>query len=228
MSDADAGGDAKRSSQDLRAMASRSVLWTAIGKASNTLISLGVTAVLTRILTPADFGIVAMVVVISGFLNILAEAGVSTAVVQKRDLSARALSSFFWLGLGIASLTGVDARYVWNRAVAGVLHRDPPDTSQQLREPGIELVASGIDGLVSRQSIEGSPLDGVHKASRLADGGHQIKPAAGRHFRPVRGSQQARCNGIRAVKIVEQPPVQPLGFERPLYGRNVQRHENSV
>ena len=70
----------------LHAMASRSVLWTAIGKSSNTVISLLVTAVLTRLLTPADFGIIAMVAVISGFLGILAEAGVSTAVVQKREL----------------------------------------------------------------------------------------------------------------------------------------------
>ncbi len=61
----------------LRAMATRSVLWTAIGKGSNAVISLGVTAsVLTRLLTPADFGIVAMVVTISGFFNIMAEAGV--------------------------------------------------------------------------------------------------------------------------------------------------------
>lgn len=86
-------------------MASRSVLWTALGKASNTVISLGVTAVLARLLTPADFGVIAMVAVIAGFLSILAEAGLSTAVVQKRDLSERALSSLFWLGLGVGSLS---------------------------------------------------------------------------------------------------------------------------
>lgn len=89
----------------LRKVATRSVLWTALGKASNTVISLGVTAVLTRLLTPADFGIIAMVVVISGFLNIMAEAGVSTAVVQKRDLDERALASLFWVSLGLACVT---------------------------------------------------------------------------------------------------------------------------
>lgn len=91
----------------LRAMASRSVLWTALGKASNSLISLLVTALLTRLLTPADFGIVAMVVVISGFLGIMAEAGVSTAVVQKRDLAPEALSTLFWSGLGMGSVAAL-------------------------------------------------------------------------------------------------------------------------
>ena len=87
--------------QSLRAMASRSVLWTALGKASNSVISLLVMALLTRLLTPADFGIVAMVAVISGFLGIMAEAGVSTAVVQKRELGHEALSTLFWSGLGL-------------------------------------------------------------------------------------------------------------------------------
>ena len=91
----------------LGAMASRSVLWTALGKSSNALVSLLVTAILTRLLTPGDFGIIAMVAVISGFLGILADAGVSTAVVQKPQLSERALSSLFWLGLGIGSLSAV-------------------------------------------------------------------------------------------------------------------------
>lgn len=77
------------------------MLWTAVGKYSNTVLSIGVTAILTRLLTPADFGVVAMVVVISGFLATLAEAGLSTAVVQKRDLDDDALSSLFWLGLGL-------------------------------------------------------------------------------------------------------------------------------
>ncbi len=102
---ADAAADGDGNS--LKRMASRSVLWTAVGKASNTLISLVVTALLTRLLTPADFGIVAMVVVISGFLNIMAEAGVSTAVVQKRDLDERALSTLFWMGVGISLVAGV-------------------------------------------------------------------------------------------------------------------------
>jgi O-antigen/teichoic acid export membrane protein len=93
-------------SASLKGMASRSVMWTALGKASNTVISLFVTALLTRMLTPADFGIVAMVVVISGFLSIMAEAGVSTAVVQKRDLDERALSTLFWMGVGISLLAG--------------------------------------------------------------------------------------------------------------------------
>jgi O-antigen/teichoic acid export membrane protein len=92
-------------SPSLRSAASRSLLWTAVGKYSNNLITLVVMAVLSRLLTPTDFGLIAMVLVISAFLSIVAEAGLSTAVVQKRDLSDDALSSLFWFGLGLGALT---------------------------------------------------------------------------------------------------------------------------
>jgi O-antigen/teichoic acid export membrane protein len=98
-----ARGAANRTS--LPALASRSVLWVGLGKASNALIQIGVTAVLARLLSASDFGVIAMVVVLSGFLNILAEAGMSTTVVQKRELDRDSLSSLFWLGLGVASVT---------------------------------------------------------------------------------------------------------------------------
>jgi PST family polysaccharide transporter len=83
------------------------VLWVSVGKATNALVSIGVTAVLTRLLTASDFGVIAMVIVLSGFLNIVAEAGVSTTVVQKRELDRRSLSSLFWFGLGVANIAAV-------------------------------------------------------------------------------------------------------------------------
>jgi len=89
----------------LRTTALRSLLWTAIGKYSNNLVTLVVMAVLSRLLTPADFGVIAMVVVISAFLSIFAEAGLSTAIVQKRELDDDALSSLFWFGIGLGVLT---------------------------------------------------------------------------------------------------------------------------
>jgi PST family polysaccharide transporter len=91
----------------LRANASRALVWTAIGKYSNNLVTLIVMAVLSRLLTPTDFGLIAMVAVISGFLAILAEAGLSTAVVQKRELDHDALSSLFWLGIVLGSVSAV-------------------------------------------------------------------------------------------------------------------------
>jgi O-antigen/teichoic acid export membrane protein len=85
--------------------ASHAALWTAIGKYSSNLVTLVVMAVLSRLLTPADFGLVAMVAVVSGFVAVLADAGMASAVIQQRELDQRGLSSVFWLGLGLGLLS---------------------------------------------------------------------------------------------------------------------------
>jgi len=69
--------------------------FTAVAKYSNLLISLLVTAILARMLPPADFGIVAIATVIIAFFNMFTEIGISPAIVQNRDLSQRDISNIF-------------------------------------------------------------------------------------------------------------------------------------
>jgi len=78
--------------------------WTAVGRYSNYGLYLLVTAILARLLDPSDFGILSMVLVYTGFVNILAEAGISSTVIQKRNLSDKDLSTVFWFS-GFAAIT---------------------------------------------------------------------------------------------------------------------------
>ena len=122
----------------------------------------------------------------------------------------------------------IDPRDIGNRAVARILHRHPRHAAQQLRQSFIELLTAGVYRLFPGKRIERSALDCVDQPSRLTCCGNQIEPAARRHFRAACRSQQARRDGIRAVKIVKEPPVEPLGFQRLLDRGNVKRHEKSV
>jgi PST family polysaccharide transporter len=76
-------------------------LLTAAGRYSNYLVQLAATAVLARLLTPAAFGIIAMVTVYTGFVTILADSGMNAAVIQRRNLTHRQLSTAFWFSFGI-------------------------------------------------------------------------------------------------------------------------------
>lgn len=60
--------------------------------------------VLARLLTPRDFGLVAMVTIITGFATVFAEMGFGGALVQKKDIEELHLSSVFWLNLGVGIL----------------------------------------------------------------------------------------------------------------------------
>lgn len=66
------------------------------------MLTLVVIAVLTRLLTPADFGLVAMATVVTAVLQVFVEAGFVTVLVQKKDLSPKDSSTAFWTSLALS------------------------------------------------------------------------------------------------------------------------------
>ncbi|HET59688.1 MAG TPA: hypothetical protein ENN32_04905, partial [Chloroflexi bacterium] len=86
----------------------KGTVWTAVGRYSHYLFQIVVSAILARLLEPSDFGVVSMVLVYTGFVDLLAEFGISATVVQKRYLDRTGLSTVFWLAGFIAVLlTGI-------------------------------------------------------------------------------------------------------------------------
>lgn len=79
-----------------------------VSKYANVVVQLVITMVLARILTPEQYGTVAIVTVFSSFFAILSDMGVSTAIVQYKDLSKRDFDALFFFSvlLGIL-LSGV-------------------------------------------------------------------------------------------------------------------------
>ncbi|CAB1220499.1 lipopolysaccharide biosynthesis protein [Acinetobacter bouvetii] len=57
--------------------------------------------VLSRLLSPTDFGLIAMVTAITAFMGIFRDMGLSTAVIQKKDLEYKQINTLFWLNTGI-------------------------------------------------------------------------------------------------------------------------------
>ena len=81
----------------------RGIAWTAATRVVLQVITLGGQAVLARVLLPADFGLVALVLVINGFAALVTELGLAAAVVQSRRLTDRLLVTAFWVN----ALSGV-------------------------------------------------------------------------------------------------------------------------
>jgi O-antigen/teichoic acid export membrane protein len=71
--------------------------WTAGAKFLGQLITWGITLVIIRLLTPADYGLLALASVFVAFLVMLNELGLGAAVVYRRDLSYDTLRSLFGL-----------------------------------------------------------------------------------------------------------------------------------
>ncbi|HMO10322.1 MAG TPA: oligosaccharide flippase family protein, partial [Actinotalea sp.] len=79
----------------------RGVAWTAGSRMLIQVVQVGATAVLARLLSPAEYGLSALVAVVTGFAAILVDLGIAASVVQRKDLTARYLDTAFWLNLSI-------------------------------------------------------------------------------------------------------------------------------
>lgn len=108
--------------------ASAGVAWTGVGKAVAQIAGFAATLALVRVLTPADFGLLAMVTVVTGFLAVVGELGFAAALIQREALEERHRSSVFWLNV----MTGV--------ALAALVFASAPAVARLYAEPRLSSI----------------------------------------------------------------------------------------
>src|ERR1700730_798524 len=85
--------------------------------------------VLARLLTPEDFGLVAIVTVLTSFAPLLIDFGLGDATTQKSKITRSQVSSLFWLSSGIGL------------AIAVVVASCSPLIAWIYREPRLDMIA---------------------------------------------------------------------------------------
>jgi lipopolysaccharide exporter len=83
----------------LRKSGMAGVKWTGISGVATTTLHFVQLAILARILSPADFGLMAMIMVIVGFAQAFADMGISNAIIYRRDVNSQQLSSLYWINV---------------------------------------------------------------------------------------------------------------------------------
>lgn len=81
----------------LKQKAQTGIRWATAANASAALLSVLQISVLTRFLSPSDFGLMALITVIAGFIGSFADLGVSSAIIHKQNISRQQLSSLYWV-----------------------------------------------------------------------------------------------------------------------------------
>lgn len=89
---------------ELRGRTVSSGVVTAASQIAQFSLSLGSVMILARLLDPREFGLVAMVTTIVGFLRIFNDAGLSTVTVQKEGITHAQVSNLFWTNIAIGGL----------------------------------------------------------------------------------------------------------------------------
>jgi PST family polysaccharide transporter len=93
--------------QDSKSRAAKNILVTGLAQAWRLAASFGLTVFSTRNLSPADFGLLAMVATATGFLNLVKDLGIGQVIIQRQDITKDQLSALFWLSVLSSLLFGV-------------------------------------------------------------------------------------------------------------------------
>jgi O-antigen/teichoic acid export membrane protein len=92
------------------------------------------TVILARLLTPQDYGLIGMVAVITGFVSMFKEMGLSIATIQKEEINAEQISTLFWINVALSV-----AVMVFTAAMA-------PVVAWFYGEPRLTLITVGFAG----------------------------------------------------------------------------------
>ena len=87
--------------------AAHGVLAVGTGQAARILLQIASVVVLARLISPRDYGLVAMVTAIVGVGEILREMGLSSAAVQSRSLTRAQRDNLFWISAAAGLLVAV-------------------------------------------------------------------------------------------------------------------------
>lgn len=90
-----------RSVSELKIQGLKNSAWNFLNTLTNQLRNFIVTLVLARILTPADFGLVSMAMVLNTILDTFADFGFSNAIIRKSKITEVETSTIFWINISV-------------------------------------------------------------------------------------------------------------------------------
>lgn len=85
-------------------LARKGALWSVIQIVVRNVASVGSTAVLARLLSPDDYGLMGMVATLTALLLVFSDMGLSWATIQRRELTQAQVSNLFWINVGAGLL----------------------------------------------------------------------------------------------------------------------------
>ena len=108
---------------DLRTRVLSGTFWFGANRLWTQAISWASTLILARLLTPAEYGLVAMAVSVVTVMRLLQEFGLGVAIVQRKHLTAEQINAIFWIYVSISTAFTVLAFFV--ALPAAVFYHEP-------------------------------------------------------------------------------------------------------
>ena len=86
-------------SESLKQKTVKGLAWNTVNMLSNRVLTFAIGIVLARLLTPADYGMVAMIGVFTSVLGLFTDGGLTTAFVRKENRTEEDMATVFYYNL---------------------------------------------------------------------------------------------------------------------------------
>jgi teichuronic acid exporter len=143
----------------------KSVFWMFWSRGGVQVISFVSTLIVMRLLSPSDYGLMALAAVWTATIAMLAEMGLGAAIIQFRDLDESELSACFWLMITVAIL-GYGALVLASQRIADWF--GTTELAAVLRVVGLSLPLTAIRVIPDSLLRKRLSLDKVAKAEMAA------------------------------------------------------------
>ncbi|MDZ7636050.1 MAG: oligosaccharide flippase family protein [Bacteroidales bacterium] len=84
----------------LKQKMAKGVIWTSIDRVATQLVQFVIGIVIARIVSPTDYGVLAILMIFISLSQIFVDSGFGKALIQKNNLSHLDCSTAFWFNLG--------------------------------------------------------------------------------------------------------------------------------
>ena len=131
------------------------------GQLSRLVLQLLGTAIMSRLLDPADFGLIAMAATVTGFVGLFTDMGLSTATIQRSEVSQALVSILFYVNIGVGLILMALAAAA--APFAAYLYHDPRVTTLIIGMAGTIPLAAAVaqhDALLAR-AMRWVPLQAI-------------------------------------------------------------------
>ncbi len=195
--------------RDLKSATISSLFWKLFEQGGSALIQLVVQIVMARLLAPAEFGALAIMLVFVNVGNVIVQSGLNTAIIQAPDVTERDYDTVFWMSLAI-SVVLYAAVYLAAPAVADFYSM--PALIWPLRVLVLILVVNAYNAI--QEAIVARMLD-FNKTFRATVSAALVSGVAGISVAVLGGGlwalvvQQLSFQVVKCVALAIQVPWKP-------------------
>ena len=161
----------KSAAPPLTQTAGRGAMWQISGGLWQTIIRLGASTILARVLRPSDFGLFGMALLFSEFITVMTNLGMGTGLIAKKNVTDNDLNTYFWCMAGLRLLMFTIA--ILSAPLAAIFFKEPRITAviRVVAFTFIFSIPSAVSTTLLNKAIRFKTLVLVRGAAALIESG---------------------------------------------------------